>query len=46
MVIGDMMKLIRVTEETRTKLKELGNKGQTYDDVIVMLAKKFEGDLQ
>ena len=35
------MKLIRISEETRTKLKELGNKGQTYDDVIVMLAKEF-----
>jgi hypothetical protein len=35
------LKLIRVKEETRTKLKELGSKGQTYDDVVVMLVNDF-----
>jgi hypothetical protein len=35
------MKLIRIKEETRTKLKEIGSKGQTYDDVVVMLVNDF-----
>lgn len=35
------MKLIRISEETRTKLKELGNKGQTYDQVVLMLVNDF-----
>lgn len=38
---SDNRPFIRISEETRTKLKELGNKGQTYDDVIVMLVREF-----
>lgn len=31
---------IRVAEETREKLKELGKKGETYDKIIKELIKK------
>jgi len=33
---------IQVTKETRNKLKELGKKGETYDDIIRKLLKLAE----
>ena len=40
------MTTIQVSKETREMLKELGKKGETYDDIIrrlIELAKKVEG---
>ena len=41
--IGDicMITSIRLKRSTKALLDEIGNKGQTYDDVVVMLANDF-----
>lgn len=37
-----VMKTIRVTEETHTKLAHLGLKSETFDDIIVRLIEVYE----
>lgn len=37
---------IVVKSETRTKLKQLGRKGETYDQIICELLKEKDGLLQ
>jgi len=37
-----MVKIIRVSEETHTKLKTFGQKGQTFDDIINIIITKIE----
>jgi len=34
---------IQVLKDTREKLKELGSKGETYDEIIQRLIKKIKG---
>ena len=36
--------IIKVTLKTREKLKAIGKKGDTYDDVITQLFRELEGD--
>lgn len=38
-------KQIRVSEDTKDQLKQLGNKGQTYDEIVAELADEV-GDLR
>ncbi len=37
-----MYTCIRISEETREKLKRLGRKGETYDDIIRRLIEEVE----
>ena len=39
-----MMTTIVVTKETRDNLKKLGQKGQTYDDLIQELIKEWNDE--
>jgi hypothetical protein len=36
---------IQITEETRDELKECGKKGETYDDIIRKLLKRYSASL-
>lgn len=33
---------IKVSKDTRDELKKMGNKGDTYDDIIIKLIKCFK----
>jgi len=35
---------IRVSEELREKLKSMGRKGETYEDIIWKLIEHYEGE--
>ena len=37
-----MIKTIRLSEDTHTRLNKLGRRGETYEDIIVRLLDKFE----
>ena len=36
----EVITTIQITQQTRDKLKDLGKKGETYEDVIVRLLKE------
>jgi hypothetical protein len=38
-----MITSIRLKQSTKALLDEIGSKGQTYDDVVVMLVNDFVG---
>ena len=38
----DAITTIQISQQTRDKLKELGKKGETYEDVIVRLLKELK----
>ena len=40
-----MTKQIKISEENHTKLKDLGSKGESFDDVVSMLIKNYEDRL-
>lgn len=41
---GIKMKIIKVTEKTHEELKELGKKGETFDDIIQRLIRTNKRD--
>jgi hypothetical protein len=43
MLSGDIT-VIQIRKKTRDKLKRLGVKGQSYDDVINMVLQEYEKD--
>ena len=38
----EVITTIQITQQTRDKLKDLGKKGETYEDVIVRLLKDLK----
>jgi predicted CopG family antitoxin len=38
----EVITTIQITQQTRDKLKDLGKKGETYEDVIVRLLKELK----
>ena len=42
MVGKEVITTIQISQQTRDKLKDLGKKGETYEDVIVRLLKELK----